>query len=165
VKELQRIVGVGVDGIMGMQTLAAVSAYPTALLIEKLCFARLDFVKGLRRWDTFGEGWERRIMGDTPGVQSNDIGVIDRASRLASSSRDWQQIPQPKPAPGKAPEPEKEPSGGVAAVGGGAIATALAGILSALGDLHPAAQVAAIGGLAFAAYAVWSMWRKGELRL
>jgi len=165
VKELQRILGVGIDGIMGAQTLAAIQEHKTEKLIEDLCFARMSFLQRLPTWPTFGKGWKRRVMGNREGAQIDDIGVIDRATRLAHSSKEWQQIPQPKPAAGKAPEPDKEPSGGIAAVGGGAVVTAAGGILSALGDLHPAAQVAALVGLAVAAYAVWRLWRNGELRL
>ena len=165
VKELQRILGVGVDGVMGAQTLSAIAARSLPKLIEDLCFARMEFLRRIPTFGTFGRGWRRRVMGNNDGFQVDDIGVIDRAGALARSSQEWQQIPQPKPAAGKAPEPDKEPSGGIAAVGGGAIVTALGGIFSALGDLHPAAQIAALGGLAIAAYVVWQMWRRGELRL
>lgn len=63
VKELQRIVGVKQDGVMGVQTLAAVNARGAQDLINALCTRRLAFLKSLRTWPTFGKGWNRRVLG------------------------------------------------------------------------------------------------------
>lgn len=84
--ELQRALGMSgsqVDGILGNQTLAAISREHTANLIAAYCTRRLNFMKGLSHWKTFKTGWTIRVMGQTDGVQANDIGVIDRATRLA----------------------------------------------------------------------------------
>ncbi|EEX09638.1 secretion activator protein [Ruegeria lacuscaerulensis ITI-1157] len=104
--DLQRVLGVRVDGVIGLQTLAAVQAANTQDVIVKLCQRRMSFLKSLRTWRVFGKGWTRRVMGDLPGVQTGDIGVIDRAVRMARES--GQPIPAPKQsAPGKA-EPGTE---------------------------------------------------------
>lgn len=92
VKYLQMIVGVTQDGIMGNQTLAAISARPVEDLIVSLCEVRMRFLRGLSTWSTFGNGWRRRVMGEITGVQHNDIGVIDRAVYLA---RGTGSIPNP----------------------------------------------------------------------
>lgn len=63
VKELQRIVGTKPDGVMGVQTLAALDARPAAYLIDALCSRRLAFLKSLKTWPTFGLGWSRRVTG------------------------------------------------------------------------------------------------------
>ncbi len=103
VKDLQRVLGVRVDGVIGLQTLAAVQAANTQEVIVALCQRRMSFLKSLRTWRVFGKGWTRRVVGDLPGVQTGDIGVIDRAVRMARDTD--QSIPAPKQAaPGKADE-------------------------------------------------------------
>lgn len=84
VKFTQRIVGVEADGVMGNITLAAIKAYDPVALVGELCEARMAFLRRLKHWPTFGKGWTRRVMGDTPGAQEwGDFGVIDRATKLA----------------------------------------------------------------------------------
>lgn len=61
VKLLQGCVGVAVDGGIGPTTLAAVKAHNGAQLIENFCDKRLDFLKSLSTFPTFGKGWERRV--------------------------------------------------------------------------------------------------------
>ncbi len=62
VKLLQNCVGVNADGGIGPATMAAISKYPdTKNLIEKYCDSRLQFLKSLNTWSTFGKGWERRV--------------------------------------------------------------------------------------------------------
>ncbi len=61
VKTLQRVLGVEADGIMGAKTLNTVRAFSTPDLINKLCDARLKFLKGLTTWKTFGNGWSVRV--------------------------------------------------------------------------------------------------------
>ena len=58
---LQRILDVPVDGIIGVQTLAAVGRRRPESLIEQLCKDRLAWLKRLKTWPTFGRGWERRV--------------------------------------------------------------------------------------------------------
>jgi lysozyme family protein len=60
-KTLQDCVGVPMDGGIGPATLAAVKTYDSAKLIENICYKRLDFLKSLSTFATFGRGWERRV--------------------------------------------------------------------------------------------------------
>ena len=60
-KFLQRIVGVHDDGIIGMQTLDAVSKFEVSSIIRKLCDNRLAWLKRLKTFSTFGRGWTRRV--------------------------------------------------------------------------------------------------------
>jgi len=61
VKLLQSCVGAVADGSIGAATMAAVSqAVPTSL-IEDFSNARLNFLRALNTWPTFGRGWERRV--------------------------------------------------------------------------------------------------------
>ncbi len=61
VKTLQALLGVGVDGVLGSKTLAAIKQHPTALLVNELCVQRLAFMKRLRNWPYNKNGWSRRV--------------------------------------------------------------------------------------------------------
>lgn len=61
VKLLQGCVGVAVDGGIGPATMAAVKQADPTSLIEDFCDARLNFLRALPTWSTFGKGWERRV--------------------------------------------------------------------------------------------------------
>lgn len=93
VKAVQRLVGAAEDGVMGIRTLGAIRAHGRPEdLVRRLCLDRMAFLRRLSIWRTFGRGWTRRVMGDRDGVQMDDIGVIDRAVKLA---RGQQSIPAP----------------------------------------------------------------------
>lgn len=90
VKEAQKVVGVTPDGVLGVVTLGAIAArcatYAGARrFIEDYCAARMAFLKELKGWKKFGNGWTKRVMGRVDGVQDDDIGVIDRAARMTTS--------------------------------------------------------------------------------
>lgn len=164
VKEIQRIVGAPVDGVMGNITLGAIMEREPVELIRLLCEARMRFLRSLRTWPTFGRGWTRRVMGEVTGAQDDDIGVIDRATRLAHGAS---AIPAPAPSTipvAKATEPSA-PGGGTTATGlAGAVAAAGAA-LSSIGQLHPAVQALAIVGACAAGYALFRLWQAGRVRL
>lgn len=106
VRDLQRIVGTKADGVMGLMTFSAVKEWvakrSAAELVVALCEARMRFLRGLKTFATFGRGWTRRVVGDKPGVQDGDIGVVDRCVKLSRGFKE-DAIPAPKrPAPGKA---------------------------------------------------------------
>ena len=61
IKWLQSTIEARVDGKMGPLTLAAVSKSSPEYLINYTLTTRLNMLKSLRTWDTFGKGWERRI--------------------------------------------------------------------------------------------------------
>lgn len=72
-KELQKLIGVTADGIIGSQTLAAVDRQNITALIHKYCDRRLAFLKSLKTWPTFGKGWSTRVSQ-----------VRSRAAQMAS---------------------------------------------------------------------------------
>jgi len=92
-RELQAVLGVKQDGVIGLMTLEAARAEDPLTVIKALCERRLAFMKRLRHWPTFAKGWTRRVMGDRPGVQDGDTGIIDRAARLARGAA---LIPAPR---------------------------------------------------------------------
>lgn len=101
-RTLQRILGTAADGIVGAITLAACRDAEPVQVITRLCEDRLAFCRRLPAWSTFGRGWTRRIIGETPGAQpGTDTGILDRAVAL---SRGRVLVPPPAFAPGRAPE-------------------------------------------------------------
>ena len=73
-KTLQRLVMVKPDGGIGPKTLAAISEYDTARLIDDMYEKRQAFYERLKTFETFSRGWTRR----------NDE-TRDQARQLASS--------------------------------------------------------------------------------
>lgn len=61
VKALQSVLRVAEDGIVGPVTLAAARAAHPIDTIKKLSDQRLNFLRGLPTWSTFGKGWQRRV--------------------------------------------------------------------------------------------------------
>lgn len=133
-KDLQREVGAAPDGINGMRTMEGVNAADTFDLIERLCHRRMRFLRGLKHWPTFGKGWTRRVMGLQDGVQLDDIGVIDRAIKLATHTPPESIAVPAAAAPGKAQEVDRA-------------SAAQSSTIQAVG-----AQIAAIGGAGLAAF-------------
>ena len=61
IKYAQRVIGIGVDGILGPATLSAINNYDPAKFVNGLCDARLGFLHGLNTWSVFGGGWASRV--------------------------------------------------------------------------------------------------------
>lgn len=91
-KELQRVVGTTVDGIVGEMTLTAASEMRPAEIINKLCDRRLAFLKRLKTWPTFGRGWSNRVAGV-------------RAAALAMTAPTGASAPMPPPVDMAKPAP------------------------------------------------------------
>lgn len=62
-KWLQECVGAVADGAIGPNTLAKVRAHDADALVNAYCDLRLNFLKSLKTFDTFGKGWSRRVEG------------------------------------------------------------------------------------------------------
>ncbi len=61
-RSLQAAVGAEQDGFIGPRTLAAVrGANARDMVIRDICRMRMDFLRRLSTWDTFGGGWKRRV--------------------------------------------------------------------------------------------------------
>ena len=60
-KFLQRIAGVADDGAIGQKSLTAICAINPADVVHSLCDKRLEFLKSLSNFATFGRGWEDRV--------------------------------------------------------------------------------------------------------
>lgn len=64
IRWLQRAVGAEADGVLGAQTLKAVSFLPASVIAARYSGHRLAFMVGLKTWPTFGGGWARRIANN-----------------------------------------------------------------------------------------------------
>lgn len=61
VKGLQTVLGVTPDGVIGPKTLEALRKTDPEKIIEGMFKYRMDFLRSLKTWDTFGEGWTSRV--------------------------------------------------------------------------------------------------------
>jgi len=61
-KVLQGFIATSVDGAIGSGTLKAIDNYPTSIkgVIEVYTAQRSSFYRGLKNYDTFGKGWDKR---------------------------------------------------------------------------------------------------------
>lgn len=63
IKWLQRALGIEADGVLGHQTLDALSADPdNDKLVERISDRRLAFMQALTTWKTYGPGWTTRVL-------------------------------------------------------------------------------------------------------
>ena len=49
------------DGVVGLRTLAAVELMEPRDIIIDYCAKRMEFLRDLATWGTFGKGWSRRV--------------------------------------------------------------------------------------------------------
>lgn len=76
VRELQKILGVAQDGIIGVQTLSSIKSKNTVDLINKYIDRRLSFLQGLSGWKTFGRGWSARVTR----VRARSLSLVSGSS-------------------------------------------------------------------------------------
>lgn len=94
-RHLQKLLGVSVDGLIGLETLNALDHHPDIPgLIKTYCAARLRYMSGLKNWRFNKTGWRRRV-GD---VQELSLQFYrGRNAQVTAVS-----VPLPKPAGEKA---------------------------------------------------------------
>lgn len=64
IKNLQRAVGVTVDGMLGPLTLQAINGMPAPRVLARFNGHRLDLMADLKGWPAFGRGWAKRIAAN-----------------------------------------------------------------------------------------------------
>lgn len=72
---LQEIAGVTVDGMIGPKSLEAIQSCDAKETADAICDMRLDFLKRLSGFDTFGKGWTDRVGR----VKAKAISMADEA--------------------------------------------------------------------------------------
>ncbi len=60
-KYLQQIAGVTADGAIGPKSIEAIKTCDPKQTVQALCDMRMDFLKRLPNFDTFGKGWSIRV--------------------------------------------------------------------------------------------------------
>lgn len=60
-KYLQEIAGVTADGVIGPKSLEAIKSCDARETADAICDMRMDFLKRLPTFETFGKGWSRRV--------------------------------------------------------------------------------------------------------
>jgi len=74
-KFLQEIAGVPVDGVIGPKSLEAIQSCDAKETADAICDMRMDFLKGLSTFETFGKGWTDRVGK----VKAKAISMADEA--------------------------------------------------------------------------------------
>lgn len=62
-RELQRVTGTTVDGVIGPDTLRSIAEHESEDIIRRLIARRMQFLQRLTTWRTFGRGWNARVKG------------------------------------------------------------------------------------------------------
>ena len=126
-KELQRVLGVAVDGVIGPVTVLAAKAGDARAIIKAHCGRRMNFLRSLAIWNTFGKGWSSRVAK----VEAKALSWVSSKAQLEADA--------------KAARDKAVAQGGGAAVGtGGAVGVDQAPDLAGLPLWAIVAVVAAI---------------------
>ena len=72
---LQEIAGVVADGVIGPKSLEAIQSCDAKETADAICDMRMDFLKGLSTFDTFGKGWTDRVTK----VKAKAMSMADEA--------------------------------------------------------------------------------------
>jgi len=120
-KELQRVLGVNADGLIGRGTLAAVDAANGTAIIKAVNARRLSFMRSLAIFKTFGNGWTRRVAD----IEAKSVSMYLSATGLTGMSKIAALKSEAKTA-GDTASNQKASAGGAGAggVGGAAASTA-----------------------------------------
>lgn len=98
VRELQKIVGVNPDGIVGSQTTTAIQKFSVAKLIDLYCDARIKYLRSLKTFKTFGKGWlarVERVRKRSKSLVGNSPLEVPKASPQ-TPVKEIEAIPSPK---------------------------------------------------------------------
>lgn len=109
IMELQAVLAsknkaVGIDGIVGEKTLAAIEAWDIEDLIRAYIDRRMAFFRKLNTWKDFGRGWTYRVLGTDPQRQyKKKPGVLGDALNMAAQ-KPVKSMPLPIPTDGGMPD-------------------------------------------------------------
>ena len=121
IKTLQRALGVTADGIVGEQTLAALSNVDQRRLIVDVCDRRLAFMQSLKNWRANKNGWSNRVRNIRAASVSAANGVVITTHPVDLVTP---EIPKADPAQRKVSATAQGRVTGVAAMGTAATAAA-----------------------------------------
>lgn len=156
VRWLQRALAVRDDGVIGPTTIAAAKSVPAGQLIDAILARRLEFLRKLKTWPTFGRGWTSRLND----VRATAHGWIGSQPTLllapGGSAKAYEE--DLKTAPSAVPGDAAASAGGM-----GAVISQSLNQLTPLSNIEFVAKIVAgltvlsvlllIGGLAYGQYA------------
>lgn len=61
IRDLQAVLGVAVDGIIGNQTIGSANRIPQRKVLSEYLDKRLNYLMSLKSWARYGNGWGNRI--------------------------------------------------------------------------------------------------------
>lgn len=167
IKWLQRAVGVTADGVIGPATLNAVDNFGNDdELVDRICNRRLEFLKALKTWSTFGKGWSSRVF---------DVRATGKAMAINSPSLPMMTFSENGQVKGLVADAKAPPSTapGDAASGAGGLTVLLTQAQEQLtpyvniGFVAKAAAILTIVGVVVGvggfAYRTYAKWRKRKL--
>lgn len=105
-KDLQRVLGVTADGIIGIGTLNAINRADVRDTINALCDRRMAFLRSLRTFGTFGRGWTSRVSGvrsaalQMAGTQAGTIHPVKSPAGDAKAPESSVAVTKTKPGIG-----------------------------------------------------------------
>lgn len=82
-KDLQRVLGVSVDGRIGPVTVLAAQAQAPRLVIKGHCARRLSFLRSLAIWNTFKNGWSTRVAK----VEAKALSWVSSKAQLEADAK------------------------------------------------------------------------------
>ena len=152
VRTVQQVLGLRTDGDMGNVTLAEIAAQDPVEIIEKVCAARLSFLRRLSTFSTFGAGWQNRVNAIRSSALAMSTGRKPEAVNGENTGR---------ASPEKIGLLRTEAGKGTAITGLGAAGTALtdaANTIAPLGEFGTVFRVAfAILLMAGVGFSVWAV--------
>jgi lysozyme family protein len=168
VKWAQRSLGnVRVDGHLGKETLDAIIAYPDHdLLIASICDRRMAFLKALKTWRTYKNGWTSRVDHIKQASQAMATGSVGPDPSYFTNGEKKAFISDARKPPSLAP---------ASAVGtGGVVTMTIQQVTGSLQPLqgwipiidHTVGAITAAGGILTAgglAYAAWAKHRANTI--
>ncbi|BAB54922.1 mlr9752 (plasmid) [Mesorhizobium japonicum MAFF 303099] len=92
-----------IDGVLGMGTLAALKADKNNALIDRICNARMAFLKHLSTFGTFGRGWTARVAEVRAIGQAWAAGQVPQAANFVYGGQAKAFVDDANAAPSTAP--------------------------------------------------------------
>lgn len=146
-KYLEAVVGVIQDGKPDDVLIRTVANGPQQKIITDLCDKRLAFLKGLKNWSVYGNGWGRRVRE-----------VKGAALQMADG------VPSSLPGQAKTPKSEKPATATKPAIQSKTIWAQIVTVLTALGGaLTDWRVLAVIIVAALAGYVIWERLKRPDI--
>lgn len=164
---LQRALGVNADGIVGNQTIAALNVHPDHdKLIADILQRRMAFLKALKTWKFYKNGWTRRVNDVRATGQAWAMGSVGPAIEFIPNGNKKAFIADAKSLPSTGTADASTGAGGISVTIAQATEqltplTNIDFIAKAVAALTIAGVVVTVGGIG---YRIWAKRRAAQLK-